>query len=80
MGEDITIILLYSLLGSYDHLVTTLTNEKDTIRVDVITATLLSHSQWRQIVEEETQDDDLYVKRVKIVGGTRVKRVLKKEV
>lgn len=46
------IILLGSLLGSYDHLVTTLTYGKYVISLDVITTTILSHCQRRQNVNE----------------------------
>ena len=51
-----------SLLGSYDHLVTTLTYEKDIVNFDVITATHLSHSRRRKNVDEGNQGEGLYVK------------------
>lgn len=50
--KDKTIILLCSLLYYYDHLVTTLTYEKYIISLNVITTTLLYHSQMRQNIEE----------------------------
>ena len=43
--EGKVIILLCSLPSSYDHLVPKLTYVKDTTSLDVITDTLLSHSQ-----------------------------------
>lgn len=52
-NKDKEIILLCSLLDSYDYLVTTLTYEKDTIILDVIIVTLLSQSQRRQSVKED---------------------------
>lgn len=45
-----------------DQLVTTLTYEKVIIGLDLITATTLSHSRWRESVEEITQGDDMYVR------------------
>lgn len=58
--KDKTIILMCSLLGSYDHLVITLANRKYTISLDVISAILFSHSQKGQNVEEGTQNECLY--------------------
>lgn len=49
-NEDKKIILFFSLLDSYDHLMITLTYMKYTINLEVITATFLSHSQMRQSV------------------------------
>lgn len=46
--EDRAIILLCSLTGSYDHLVTTLTYGKEKVTVDEIVAALLSHEQRRK--------------------------------
>ncbi|KAL0459207.1 UNVERIFIED_CONTAM: Retrovirus-related Pol polyprotein from transposon TNT 1-94 [Sesamum latifolium] len=43
--EDRAMILLCSLPFSYEHLVTTLTYGKETIKVDEITAALLAHNQ-----------------------------------
>ncbi|KAK4391440.1 Retrovirus-related Pol polyprotein from transposon TNT 1-94 [Sesamum angolense] len=43
--EDRAIILLCSLPFSYEHLMTTLTYGKGTIKVDEITAALLAHNQ-----------------------------------
>ncbi|KAF1877779.1 hypothetical protein Lal_00038088, partial [Lupinus albus] len=60
--EDKTIILLCFLSNSYEHLVTKLTYEKDSIKLDVITYALLSHTQRRHNVGEDSQDDGLYVK------------------
>lgn len=56
------IILLCSLPNSYDHLITALTYEKDTINLDVITTTFSSHFQSKQSAEERTQRDNQYVK------------------
>lgn len=60
--KDTPILFMCLLLPSYDHLVTTLTYEKVIISLDLITATTLSHSRWRESVEEITQGDDMYVK------------------
>jgi hypothetical protein len=60
--EDSAIMLLCSLPSSYKYLVTTLTYGKDTISLDIITSTLLSHSQMRQNVEVGTQGKGLYEK------------------
>ena len=47
--EDKAIILLCSLPGSYEHLVTTLTYGKEDINVDEIITALLGHEQKRTI-------------------------------
>ncbi|MCI08624.1 retrovirus-related pol polyprotein from transposon TNT 1-94, partial [Trifolium medium] len=59
--EDKTIILLCSLPGSYNHLVTTLTYGKDSITLTSITSALLSHCQRRQNAEGGSQGEGLYV-------------------
>ena len=41
--EDMAIILLFSLPGSYEHLVTTLTYGKEDVKVDEIVTALLGH-------------------------------------
>ena len=46
--EDRAIILLCSLPGSYEHLVTTLTYGKEDVKVDEIVTTLLGHEQRRK--------------------------------
>ncbi|KAL0285042.1 UNVERIFIED_CONTAM: Retrovirus-related Pol polyprotein from transposon TNT 1-94, partial [Sesamum angustifolium] len=60
--EDKAMILLCSLPFSYEHLVTTLTYGKETIKVDEITAALLAHNQQKQNVGESSYGDSLYVK------------------
>ena len=72
--------MLCILLDSYDHLVITLTYEKDIVHFDVIITTLFFHSQRIQYVEEQTQHKGLYVNGEKIKGETKLKQVLKKEV
>lgn len=51
---------------------------KYTINHDVTITTFLSYSQTRQSVEEGTQDDSLYVKKVKIVGKISVMEILER--
>ena len=46
--EDRAIILLCSLPGSYEHLVTTLTYGKEDVKVDEIVTVLLGHEQRRK--------------------------------
>ena len=46
--EDRAIILLCSLSGSYEHLVTTLTYGKEDVKVDEIFTALLDHEQRRK--------------------------------
>src|SRR6266542_1981251 len=46
--EDRAIILLCSLPGSYEHLVTTLTYGKENIKLEDIVAVLLAHDQRRK--------------------------------
>ncbi|KAE8699066.1 hypothetical protein F3Y22_tig00110597pilonHSYRG01396 [Hibiscus syriacus] len=60
--EDKEMILLCSLPPSYEHMVTTLTYGKETIKVEEITAALLAHNQWKQNTWEISQTDSLYVK------------------
>lgn len=73
-------ILVCSLPGFYDHLVTTLSYGEDIINPDLITTTFLSLSPRRQNVEKGTQADNLYVKRGQDRGqnksneGSRKKR------
>lgn len=76
--EDKEIILLCSLPNSYDRLITSLTYMKYTINHNVTTAIFLSYSQTRQNIEEGTQDDGLYVKKVKIVGKISVMEILER--
>ncbi|KAH7688933.1 RNA-directed DNA polymerase protein [Dioscorea alata] len=67
-------ILLCSLPPSYEHLVTTLTYRKETIKVEKITAALLAHSQRKQSAVESSHGDSLYVK-----GNQNRGRKLEKE-
>jgi len=61
--EDRAIILLCSLPFSYEHIVTTLTYGKETIKVEEITAVLLAHNQRKQNAgESSSQGDSLYIK------------------
>ena len=46
--EDRAIILLCSLSGSYEHLITTLTYGKEDVKVDEIFIALLGHEQRRK--------------------------------
>ena len=46
--EDRAIILLYSLPGTYKHLVTTLTYSKEDVKVDEIVTALLGYEQRRK--------------------------------
>ncbi|KAK4383306.1 Retrovirus-related Pol polyprotein from transposon TNT 1-94 [Sesamum angolense] len=55
-------ILLCSLHFSYEHLVTTLTYAKETVKVDEIAATLLAHNQQKQNAGKNSHGDSLYVK------------------
>jgi len=68
--NDKACILLCSLSSSYKHLVTTLTYVKDSISLETIQATLMSHSQWRQ---NAAGGEDLYVKEKKEHGRTQGK-------
>ena len=52
--EDRAIILLCSLPSSYEHIVTTLTYGKETIKVEEITAALLAHNQRKQNAGESS--------------------------
>ncbi|KAE8711146.1 putative ribonuclease H protein [Hibiscus syriacus] len=60
--EDKAMILLCLLPPSYEHMVTTLTYGKETIKVKEITVALLAHNQRKQNAEESSQVDSLYVK------------------
>ncbi|KAE8655753.1 Retrovirus-related Pol polyprotein from transposon TNT 1-94 [Hibiscus syriacus] len=60
--EDRAMILLCSLPPSYEHMVTTLTYEKETINVEEITVALLAHNQRKQNTGESSQADSLYIK------------------
>ncbi|KAL0451879.1 UNVERIFIED_CONTAM: Retrovirus-related Pol polyprotein from transposon TNT 1-94 [Sesamum latifolium] len=60
--EDRAMILLCSLPFSYEHLVTTLTYGKETIKVDEITTALLAHNQRKQNAGESSHGASLYVK------------------
>ena len=46
--EDRAIILLYSLPGTYKHLITTLTYGKEDVKVDEIVIALLGYEQRRK--------------------------------
>ncbi|CAA0806530.1 Probable prolyl 4-hydroxylase 11 [Striga hermonthica] len=61
--EDKAMILLCSLPPSYEHMVTTLTYGKETIKNEEITSALLAHNQRKQKSgESSSQSDSLYVK------------------
>ncbi|KAE8735061.1 hypothetical protein F3Y22_tig00000477pilonHSYRG00233 [Hibiscus syriacus] len=60
--EDKEMIMLCSLPPSYEHMVTTLTYGKETIKVEEITTALLAHNKMKQNVGERSQADRLYVK------------------
>ncbi|KAK4413408.1 Retrovirus-related Pol polyprotein from transposon TNT 1-94 [Sesamum alatum] len=60
--DDSPMILLCSLPFSYEHLVTTLTYGKKTIKVVEITAALLTYNQRKQNAGESSHGDSLYVK------------------
>ncbi|CAA0831937.1 Probable prolyl 4-hydroxylase 11 [Striga hermonthica] len=61
--EDKAMILLCSLPPSYEHMVTTLTYGKETIKTEEITSALLAHNQQKQKSgESSSQSDSLYVK------------------
>ncbi|CAA0833091.1 Thioredoxin H2 [Striga hermonthica] len=61
--EDKAMILLCSLPPSYEHMVTTLTYGKETIKTEEITSALLAHNQRKQKSgESSSQSDSLYVK------------------
>ncbi|GMJ01284.1 hypothetical protein HRI_003797600 [Hibiscus trionum] len=55
-------MILLCSLPSYEHMVTTLTYGKETIKVEEITATLLAHNQQRRNTCESSHADSLYVK------------------
>ncbi|CAA0831266.1 Probable prolyl 4-hydroxylase 11 [Striga hermonthica] len=61
--EDKAMILLCSLPPSYEHMVTTLTYGKETIKTEEITSALLAHNQQKlKSGESSSQSDSLYVK------------------
>ncbi|KAL0371814.1 UNVERIFIED_CONTAM: hypothetical protein Scaly_0863000 [Sesamum calycinum] len=62
VDEDRVMIMLCLLPFSYEHLVTTLTYGKETIKVDEITAALLAHNQRKHNAGESSHGDSLYVK------------------
>ena len=45
--EDKALMLLTSLLTSYEHLVTTLLWGKETLETEEVTVTLLLYNQWK---------------------------------
>ena len=59
--EDKAIILLCSLPGSYEHLVTTLTYGKEDVKVDEIVTTLLGHEQRRKNNLSEDSSGGVFV-------------------
>ncbi|KAE8712608.1 hypothetical protein F3Y22_tig00110239pilonHSYRG00037 [Hibiscus syriacus] len=61
-GRDKAMLLLCSLPPFYEHMVTTLTYVKETIKVEEITEALLAHNQRKQNAVESSQADSLYVK------------------
>src|ERR1044072_2177806 len=64
VDDDVkAVVLLCSLPPSYAHLVTTLTYGKDTVKLHVISSTLLAHEQRSRGVEEGgSSGDGLFVK------------------
>ncbi|KAL0401657.1 UNVERIFIED_CONTAM: Retrovirus-related Pol polyprotein from transposon TNT 1-94 [Sesamum latifolium] len=78
--EDRAIILLCSLPFSYEHLVTTLTYGKETIKVAEIIAALLAHNQRKQNAGESSHGDSLYVKGNHDRGWKLEKGVLENEI
>ena len=60
--EDKTMMLLTSLLASYEYLVTTLLYEKETLEVEKVSNVLLDHSEWKQKNSAESSGDELVVK------------------
>jgi len=61
--EDRAIILLCSLPGSYEHLVTTLTYGKEDVKVDEIVTALLGHEQRRKNNLSEDPSEGIFVVR-----------------
>ena len=61
-GEDRVILLLCSLPPSYDHLITTLTHNKETVKNEDITAALLSYNMRKKNAVEVTHGEGLLVK------------------
>ncbi|EMS60458.1 Retrovirus-related Pol polyprotein from transposon TNT 1-94 [Triticum urartu] len=60
--EDMAILLLCSLPSSYDHLITTLTHGKETIKNEDITAALLSYDMRKKNAVEVSHGEGLLVK------------------
>ena len=60
--EDKTMMLLTSLLASYEYLVTTLLYGKETLEVEKVSNVLLDHSEWKQKNSAESSGDELVVK------------------
>src|ERR1041385_2414521 len=60
--EDRVILLLCSLPPSYDHLITTLTHDKETVKNEAITAALLSYNMRKKNAVEITHGEGLLVK------------------
>ncbi|KAE8716632.1 hypothetical protein F3Y22_tig00110114pilonHSYRG00479 [Hibiscus syriacus] len=60
--EDKSDDSVVSLPPSNEHMVTTLTYGKETIKVEEITAALLAHNQWKQNAVESSQADSLYAR------------------
>jgi hypothetical protein len=75
--EDRAVILLCSLLRSYEHLVTTLTYGKEDIKVEDIVAALLTHDQRRKNNAMEESFGDAFL--VKGGCGVEDKRGNKKK-
>ncbi|RDX96861.1 hypothetical protein CR513_20431, partial [Mucuna pruriens] len=75
--KDKAIILMCSLSNSYEHLVTTLTYEKETISLEEIIVILMSHCQQRQNVGESAQKFKVFTKfklwKVEVKNQTRRK-------
>ena len=60
--EDRAILLLCSLPSSYDHLITTLTHGKETVKNEDITAALLSYDMRKKNAVEVSHGEGLLVK------------------
>ena len=60
--EDRAILLLCSLPSSYDHLITTLTHGKETVKNEDITAELLSYDMRKKNTVKVSRGEGLLVK------------------